>query len=61
VSLARALGAAFDDPSAARTRSIAARNRLIEAYAVEPWLDHYDRVYAGLGSGDRPVPRVGSA
>lgn len=50
-SLAKALRAAYDDPSALRERAIAARRRLVQVYGVEPWLDRYDRVYADLTNG----------
>ena len=46
--LAKALRAAFDDPAAAGIRAAAARRRLVDVYGVEPWLERYDRVYAGL-------------
>jgi glycosyltransferase involved in cell wall biosynthesis len=54
--LAEALRMAYDDPAPGRARSVAARRRLVEVYGVEPWLDRYEQVYAGLvdasGTGD---------
>ncbi len=46
--LAKALQATQDDPAAARVRAASARRRLVDVYGVDPWLDRYDRVYAGL-------------
>jgi len=34
------------DPGAATVRADAARRRLERDFAVEPWLAHYDDVYA---------------
>jgi len=47
-ALADALRAALRNPSAARERAVAARQRLLEVYAVDPWLARYDAVYAAL-------------
>jgi len=47
-ALAKALQAVHDDPAAAGVRAVAARRRLVDVYGVDPWLDRYDRVYAGL-------------
>ena len=38
------------DPAAARARANAALRRLTETYGVEPWLDSYDALYAGVRS-----------
>jgi glycosyltransferase involved in cell wall biosynthesis len=46
--LAAAIDAVRTAPAAARTRAQAASRRLVDAYGVEPWLDRYDALYAGL-------------
>jgi glycosyltransferase involved in cell wall biosynthesis len=45
-ALAAALRAVVADPDAARTRADAARRRLAGSFALDPWLDRYESVYA---------------
>lgn len=44
-ALANAIAAVRQDPAAATVRARAARARLAEAFAVEPWLSAYEDVY----------------
>jgi glycosyltransferase involved in cell wall biosynthesis len=50
-ALAAALRAIHGDPRAAAERAAAARQRLVEHYAVEPWIDRYDAVYRAVTEG----------
>lgn len=50
-SLARALQTIRTDSEGASSRAIAARGRLESAYALEPWLDHYESVYRSVVAG----------
>lgn len=43
--LAGALRSSFNDPESGARRARAARQKLTDDYAVEPWLEAYDRVY----------------
>jgi glycosyltransferase involved in cell wall biosynthesis len=66
-ALADALSAVRGDPVAAARRAVAARQRLLDVYALEPWLARYDAVYGALvrpqmtsgdlASGTAPNPR----
>ncbi|UCF19800.1 MAG: glycosyltransferase [Gemmatimonadota bacterium] len=47
-ALATAIRAAHDDRVAASTRAAAARRRLDEEFAVEPWLERYETLYRRL-------------
>jgi glycosyltransferase involved in cell wall biosynthesis len=47
-ALADGLRAVLSDPSAARQRAMAARERLLTAYGIHPWLAQYDRIYASV-------------
>jgi hypothetical protein len=49
--LADALHSVLADPAAARTRAVAARERLIESYGVESWVAQYDAVYRAVIAG----------
>jgi glycosyltransferase involved in cell wall biosynthesis len=48
VKLAQAVRTTLDASPAAVARSLAAHERLVSVFGVEPWLDRYDRLYAGL-------------
>lgn len=47
-ALARAIQAVRDDPAAAAARATRARTRLERDFALEPWLDAYERIYRGV-------------
>jgi glycosyltransferase involved in cell wall biosynthesis len=47
-ALARAIRAVRDDPAGAAARAARARARLAREFAVEPWLDAYERIYRGV-------------
>jgi glycosyltransferase involved in cell wall biosynthesis len=49
-SMAAALGDVFRDPAAAHDRAHAARIRLEERFAVDPWLTSYESIFRGLVS-----------
>jgi glycosyltransferase involved in cell wall biosynthesis len=49
-ALAQAIRDAYDDPEPGRARAASARLRLHTRYAVGPWLDRYDRLYADLAA-----------
>jgi glycosyltransferase involved in cell wall biosynthesis len=48
VALADGIRAVHDHPEAARERAVLARRRLIEAYAVEPWIERHEALYSSL-------------
>lgn len=48
--LASAIATALTDQDAARARATSALARLHSAYAVEPWLLHYEQLYTSLTS-----------
>jgi glycosyltransferase involved in cell wall biosynthesis len=54
-ALADGLRVVLSDPTAARQRSQAARERLLAAYGVGPWLAQYDRIYASMLSASEPA------
>ena len=45
-AMARALDASVGDPVGAQVLATRARARLDERFAIEPWLSHYERIYA---------------
>jgi glycosyltransferase involved in cell wall biosynthesis len=49
-ALAQAIREAYDDPAPGRARAVSALLRLRTRYAVGPWLDRYDRLYADLAA-----------
>jgi glycosyltransferase involved in cell wall biosynthesis len=49
-ALAEAIREAYDDPAPGRARAVSALLRLRTRYAVGPWLDRYDRLYADLAA-----------
>ena len=53
-AMADALRQVLADPSAARIRATAARQRLAASYSIEPWLARYDAVYARVLSAHQP-------
>lgn len=53
-ALAAAIRAALDDPEAGRQRAAAARRRLETAFAAEPWLESYERVYGAVRRAPGP-------
>jgi glycosyltransferase involved in cell wall biosynthesis len=62
VKLAQAVRTTLDAPPVAVARTLAARERLVGAFGVEPWLDRYDRLYAGLANHrGQTIPQGGSA
>jgi glycosyltransferase involved in cell wall biosynthesis len=48
-SLAAAIRDTLGNPVAARERAHAARQRLARDFAVQPWLERYEAVYAAIG------------
>jgi len=54
-ALATALGALRADPDEAARRVRSARQRLEEAFRIEPWLDAYEALYQRLATGQPPV------
>jgi glycosyltransferase involved in cell wall biosynthesis len=53
MALAEAIRRTLDDPASARARAAAARERLHVHYAVEPWLEAHERLYAQLDAARR--------
>jgi len=47
-ALAAAIRSSFSNPSAAATRALAARARLVTEYAEEPWLARYEAIYRAV-------------
>ena len=58
-ALAAALRALRADPDEAERRALAARRRLEEVFAIEPWLDAHEDLYRRLAAGRAPA--AGSA
>jgi len=54
-ALAAALRALRADRGEAARRALAARRRLEEAFAIEPWLDAYENLYRRLAAGRPPA------
>ncbi len=48
-SLATAIRDTLRDPVAARDRAGAARRRLEQGFAVQPWLERYETLYGAIG------------
>ena len=48
-ALADAVRAVWRDPDAARVRAEAAHRRLVQQFAVSPWLARYEAIYQALG------------
>ncbi|HUF66408.1 MAG TPA: glycosyltransferase [Gemmatimonadaceae bacterium] len=57
VSLAEGIRRTLIDPDAARARAAAAHDRLVSAFAPEPWLDRYEEIYNSVW---RPLDRSSS-
>ena len=47
-ALAAALRSVYEDAADAALRAQAARRRLAQQFAIEPWLAHYDAIYRSL-------------
>jgi glycosyltransferase involved in cell wall biosynthesis len=53
LALATAIRRVVDDPRVAAQRAAAARLRLAEKFAVDPWLSAYENVYRSVARGPR--------
>lgn len=54
-AIAAAIAAVRADPAAASARAARAAARLHERYAVDPWVDAYDRIYRGIAHLPEPL------
>jgi glycosyltransferase involved in cell wall biosynthesis len=52
-ALAAAIRSIHDDPDGARSRTLAATDRLQSAFAVGPWLDQHDQLYTRVSAQRR--------
>jgi len=59
-SLAGAMRAAHDQPAAATLLAERARDRLLQHFSVDPWLERYESIYRGLQRPATGVSRLES-